>query len=53
MNPEIEAEKNLISLNYVNQCFNAVVAELAAARVEIRQLKAQLNEQVEAAKPAP
>lgn len=47
MNPEIEAEKNSIILSFQAPVLNSLVSDLAAARVEIRQLKAQ----IEAAKP--
>lgn len=43
MNPEIEAEKQAIALGYQQQITAALINELAAARVEIRQLKAQLS----------
>ena len=41
MTPEIEAEKSVIALNLQQYLTNSLVAELATARVEIRQLKAK------------
>ncbi len=49
MNPEIEAEKQNIALGYQQQITAALINDLAAARTELRQLKAQ----IEAAKPKP
>ncbi len=49
MNPEIESERTAIALNLQQQLTTALIGDLAASRVEIRQLKAQ----IEAAKAAP
>lgn len=41
-NLAIEAEKQAIALNLQQQVTNALIADLAAARVRIRELEAQL-----------
>jgi len=43
MNPELELEKNVIALNLQQQCTTALISDLAAARIRIRELEALLN----------
>jgi hypothetical protein len=43
MNPEIEAEKNAIALALQQQATGSLIAELAAARVRIRELESALK----------
>jgi hypothetical protein len=44
MNPEIETEKLKIALNLQQQISNALVGDLAAARVRIRELEVSLQQ---------
>lgn len=43
MNPEIELEKNMIALLLQQQATAALIADLAAARVRIRELEEKLK----------
>lgn len=42
MNPELESEKTAIALSLQQQISNALVNDLAAARIRIRELEAKL-----------